>query len=213
MPGNKLRDARLRQRRTLKDVAAAANVSEGHLSKIETGKAVPSLLVLHRIVGCLGLNLGHLFDDADGPAPAVMRAGQRPLISLNPPRCGRGVTLGRVIAHAPDNALQCNIHIMERGGASDGQISHMGEEVGFVIEGRVELPLDDEVHVLDRGIRSTSAPTAATGIAMWATVGLGSSGSTRRPHSDLRTRPYRRPTDRGSRAPPPPRRSPAPSLR
>ncbi|MBK5925885.1 cupin domain-containing protein [Rhodobaculum claviforme] len=151
MPGNKLRAARRRQGRTLKAVAAAAGVSEGHLSKIETGKAVPSLPVLHRIAGCLGLNLGHLFDDAGGPSGAVTRAGARPVISLDPLRSGPGVTLERVIPHAPDNALQCNIHIMERGGASDGQISHLGEEVGIILEGQVELRLDDEVHVLGPG--------------------------------------------------------------
>ena len=151
MPGNKLRDVRRRQRRTLREVALSAGVSEGHLSKIETGKAVPSLPVLHRIAGSLGLNLGHLFDDAGGAGQPVLRTGERPLITLDPLRTGRGVTLERVIAHAPENALQCNIHIMEPGGASDGQISHVGEEVGFVIEGRVELQLDDEVHLLGPG--------------------------------------------------------------
>ena len=151
MPGKKLRDARRRSGRTLREVAAAAGVSEGHLSKIETGKAVPSLPVLHRIAGCLGLNLGHLFDTAHDEQTVVLRAGRRPLITLDPLRNGHGVTLERVIPQAPENALQCNIHIMEPGGASDGQITHEGEEVGLVIEGRVELQLDDEVHLLGPG--------------------------------------------------------------
>lgn len=151
MPGRKLRDARLRQRRTLREVAGHAGVSEGHLSKIETGKAVPSLPVLHRIVGSLGLNLGVLFEETGPRGGVVLRAGERPVITLDPLRNGHGVTLERVIAHAPENALQCNIHIMEPGGASDGQITHEGEEVGFVIEGRVELQIDDEVHLLGPG--------------------------------------------------------------
>jgi transcriptional regulator with XRE-family HTH domain len=151
MPGKKLRDARRRLDRTLKDVAACAGVSEGHLSKIETGKAIPSLPVLHRVAGCLGLNLGSLFEPTGDEQATVLRAGRRPLITLDPLRNGRGVTLERVIAHAPENALQCNIHILERGGASDGQITHEGEEVGYVIEGRVELTLDDEVHLLGPG--------------------------------------------------------------
>lgn len=151
MPGKKLRDARRRLGRTLKDVATSAGVSEGHLSKIETGKAVPSLPVLHRIASRLGINLAYLFDYTGDEKAVVLRPGRRPLITLDPLRNGRGVTLERVIAHAPENTLQCNIHILEPGGASDGQISHEGEEVGYVIEGRVELKLDDEVHLLGPG--------------------------------------------------------------
>lgn len=151
MLGKKLRNVRRRKGSTLKEVAAQSGLSEGHLSKIETGKAIPSLPVLHRIAGCLGLNLAHLFDATDDERAVVLRAGRRPLISLDPLRNGRGVTLERVISHAPENALQCNIHILEPDGASDGQISHHGEEVGYVIEGQVELKLDGEIHVLGPG--------------------------------------------------------------
>ncbi len=151
MPGKQLRNARRRLGRTLKEVAASASVSKGHLSKIETGEAVPSLPVLHRVAGCLGLNFGHLFDEAGDGGVVLLRAGCRPLITLDPLRNGQGVTLERGIAHAPENALQGNIHIMEPDGASGGQISHEGEEVGYLIEGRVELQFDDEVHLLGPG--------------------------------------------------------------
>ncbi|MFA5538000.1 MAG: cupin domain-containing protein [Gemmobacter sp.] len=151
MLGKKLRDARRERKMTLKDVAAGAEISEGHLSKIENGKTVPSLPLLHRIARVLGINLALLFDDTAGQDRPVSRAGERPLIALDPLRKGSGVTLERIIAHSRNNALQCNIHIMEPGGSSDGQINHEGEEVGFVIEGEVELHLDDTTYLLHEG--------------------------------------------------------------
>jgi len=38
--------------------------------------------------------------------------------------------------------LQANIHIVAVGGRSDGVISHVGEEVGYLVEGELELEVD-----------------------------------------------------------------------
>ncbi len=151
MLGRKLRDTRRNRNLTLRDVAEGAGVSEGHLSKVENDKVAPSLPVLHRVAAVLGINLARLFENGGGDPAAVARAGERPLITLDPLRRGTGVTLERVIAYAPEHQLQCNIHIMEPGGASDGQISHRGEEVGIVLEGEIDLLLGGEVHRLHAG--------------------------------------------------------------
>ena len=45
--------------------------------------------------------------------------------------------------HGPGIALQADIHVIAAGGASDGLISHTGEEVGYVLEGVVELIVED----------------------------------------------------------------------
>jgi uncharacterized cupin superfamily protein len=52
--------------------------------------------------------------------------------------------------------LQGNIHIIEPGVASDGLIEHHGEEMGYVLEGELELRLGDDVWTLEQGIRSIS---------------------------------------------------------
>jgi quercetin dioxygenase-like cupin family protein len=40
---------------------------------------------------------------------------------------------------------------VEPGGASDGKISHEGEELGYVIEGHLELTVDDHHAILGPG--------------------------------------------------------------
>ncbi|MCY1246279.1 HTH-type transcriptional regulator PuuR [compost metagenome] len=47
--------------------------------------------------------------------------------------------------------LQANIHVVWPGGSSDGQIEHQGEEVGYVIEGQLELMLGDDVYLIGPG--------------------------------------------------------------
>lgn len=66
-------------------------------------------------------------------------------------RQGTGLSLERIIPSTGDHMLQCNIHIVEPGGSSDGQIDHVGEEMGFVIEGQIELMLADETFLLGVG--------------------------------------------------------------
>lgn len=137
--GGRLKLARQTRGLTLKALALAADCSESLLSKIENGKASPSLPMLHRLVGVLGTNIGWMFEEADGEEGIVFRSGTRPLIGLDPLRRGEGISLERIIPYSPGHLLQCNIHHIEAGGQSAGPIQHIGEEVGYVLAGEVEL--------------------------------------------------------------------------
>jgi transcriptional regulator with XRE-family HTH domain len=150
MIGERLRSARRSRNLTLREVARRAEVSEGHLSKIETGRIAAGLPLLRRIAAGLGVNLAWLFDGGADRGP-VARAGARPVLDLDPLRGGRGLRLERLIPWSRDAALQANIHIIEPGGGGDEPISHEGEEIGFVLEGRLELRIDDETHELGPG--------------------------------------------------------------
>jgi transcriptional regulator with XRE-family HTH domain len=59
--GETLRAVRLRQRRTLREVSAAARVSLGYLSEIERGQKEPSSELLASICDALGLPMSEVF--------------------------------------------------------------------------------------------------------------------------------------------------------
>lgn len=59
--GAVLRDARIVQSRTLRDVAASAKVSLGYLSEVERGQKEASSELLNSICQALGLSLSTLF--------------------------------------------------------------------------------------------------------------------------------------------------------
>lgn len=151
MIGTRLKHQRRLRGLSLKDIASGAGCSEGYLSKIENDKVAPSLSMLHRIVRVLGINLGTLFSTDGDPQDVVMRRGHRPVVDLDPLRRGRGIRLERIVPYSDNHLLQCNIHIIEPGGTSEGQIRHEGEEVGYVLDGAVELHLDDHFYPLEAG--------------------------------------------------------------
>lgn len=137
--GVRLKLARQTRGMTLKALSLKADCSESLLSKVENGKASPSLPMLHKLVEALDTNIGWMFEEVDGEEGIVFRAGSRPLIALDPLRQGEGISLERVIPYSAGHLLQCNIHHIGPGGTSAGPIQHSGEEVGYLIAGEIEL--------------------------------------------------------------------------
>ena len=149
--GIRMKHARQIRGMTLKAVAEAAGCSESLLSKIENGKASPSLPMLHKVVQVLETNIGWMFEEVDGEEGVIFRAGARPLIALDPLRRGEGISLERVIPYSPGHMLQCNIHHIDAGGASAGPIQHAGEEVGYLLVGEIDLIVDEATYRLAAG--------------------------------------------------------------
>jgi transcriptional regulator with XRE-family HTH domain len=150
--GTRLRHARLAAGMHMKDLAEAAGCSESFVSKIESDKVRPSLVMLHRFAGALGLNMSAFFSDvAQGSDVQIIRAGQGPKLLTRPPRQGPGIVLEGLMAPTRHGLLQVNIHHVEPGGASEGTISHKGEEFGFVLAGTMDLRVDGLTFRLTKG--------------------------------------------------------------
>lgn len=143
--GVRLRHARLVAGYTLLELAHKAECSESLISKVERGLATPSLATLHRLAVALDTNIAALTTEDAPNAGPILRAGERPVIKAG------GIALERLVLPKRGGLLQANIHIVEPGKASDGQIEHTGEEIGYVLEGTVELQLGDERYVVQPG--------------------------------------------------------------
>jgi|SRR5699024_6284568 len=149
--GIKLQLSRKTRSLTLRELAERSQCSESLLSRIENGKASPSLPLLHRLVQALDINVAWLFNDMEPDRSPVYRRGQRPVITLDRSPGAGGISFERIIPFKAGHLLQCNIHHIEVGGQSGEAIMHEGEEVGYVLQGKIALTVDREVHVLDAG--------------------------------------------------------------
>lgn len=145
----RLRQARRMRGMTLKVLADSAGCSESLLSKIENGKSYPSLPMLNRLVQALDIGMGWMFEDRDGRAPVIARAGER--ATAAPDAGGQAIAIERVIPEGGEHLLQCNILHVEAGGASLGEQQHFGEEAGYLLDGQLELLIDGRAHRLKAG--------------------------------------------------------------
>jgi len=149
--GARLRHARLVKGLLIKDLAQRVGVSISLISKYENDRLLPPLTVLHSLVTELETNIGALFEPNWTGVDHVARAGGRPRISAGGDKESAGVTLERLVPNGKGHLLQGNIHIVAPGGGSMGPMRHEGDEVGYVLEGRLELSIADKLHELGPG--------------------------------------------------------------
>lgn len=151
--GARLKHARLNRRASLRQLADEVGCTESFLSKVENDKVRPSLTMLHKIVQSLHISIATLFSEsaeASGPV-TVLASGKRTMLATEHMRKGKGITLESLLPVSLAILLEANIHHVAPGGSSRGFIHHQGEEMGYVIEGELELTVDGKVVSLKQG--------------------------------------------------------------
>lgn len=137
----------------MKAVANEAGLTESYVSKLERDLVSPSLNALHRICKALDTNIGYLFASPDDAASSVkvVRAHERMTVQVAGDEAGDGIQLESLIPTSQFDLLQVNIHIVQPNGGGHAPIQHQGQEFGMVLEGSLELTVDDHVTKLEQG--------------------------------------------------------------
>src|ERR1700738_4827582 len=142
--GIKMKHTRLLKGLTLKQLAELAGCSESVLSRIENGNANPSIKMMHRVALALGMPVSGLFQENLDSSDVVMRQGERPTVGTDQIRRGKGHKLEALIPSARGNLLSGYINDIEPGGGSEGVIQHEGEEFGYVLDGSLDLTVENK---------------------------------------------------------------------
>jgi transcriptional regulator with XRE-family HTH domain len=151
--GDQLKAARMARRKTLAEVADAAGLTKGFLSKIERDQASASVASLIRICETLGLSVGELFN---APAGNVVRRAAYPPINFG----GIGMT-EYLLTPTAERRLQAILSEIEPGGGSGDEPYSLPADVEFVfvVSGRLAVTLrEEEEIVLEAGDTLTFAP-------------------------------------------------------
>lgn len=149
--GARLKHARLLEGIRIRELAERVGCAESMISKIENGKVAPSLVMLQRLVEALNRDLSSFFGSDINSPGLVQRQGERTITQTDAIRGGSGVSYERLVPLAAGYLLEGNIHRIEPGGEKVDQITHQGETVGYVIEGEVELTIENTIYKLNTG--------------------------------------------------------------
>jgi transcriptional regulator with XRE-family HTH domain len=146
--GRKIKEARRARDLKLRELAERSDVSESLISKIENGKARPSISSLHRIAAALNINLSWFFNtEEQGEPRIVMRHGERKVLRYH----AEGTASENFVPFGGTHMLQGFLITVEPGGRNKGMREHPGEEVGFLIEGQLELTVGGQSFLLNAG--------------------------------------------------------------
>ncbi|MCA3179099.1 MAG: helix-turn-helix transcriptional regulator [Burkholderiales bacterium] len=150
--GQRVRDARLRNRLTIADVAHLAELSPGMLSKIENGQATASLDSLVRIANALGVPVGTLFKGYGTPAGAarLVKAGEGMEVVR------RGTAKGHTYHllsydQGPRKRFEPFLISMDDASEVFPTFEHAGTEFIHMLAGRLEYRHGDATYLLEPG--------------------------------------------------------------
>lgn len=134
------------------EVAEAAGISPSLISKIEHNKLDPSLSTLHRLAKALGVSISALFAAEEQVGRVVMTKEERTVAGVDGPvTASEGIAAEILVPHEAGRQLEGFLFVMEPNGHSGGNVQHEGEEVGYVIEGELELTVGGTVYRLKAG--------------------------------------------------------------
>ena len=143
--GGKIRATRLARGLTLGQVAAAAGLTEGFVSKLERDQVSPSVASLVAVCEALGLKVGDLFD---APESAIVRAGDGAQINF-----GGSDAKEYLLSSGNQTSIEVLHSVIEPGGSGGAELYALNCEVEFVyvLRGQLEMVLGPERHLLNTG--------------------------------------------------------------
>ncbi|AVX03689.1 hypothetical protein MXMO3_01158 [Maritalea myrionectae] len=130
---------------TLTQLGERAGVSAGYLSQVERENAVPSLATLGQIALALGLEIEH-FVSMPKATNAITRKSTRPKFHIG----DSSVVYEKLAVEHPANELSSLILTIPPGYQSE-VASHEGEEIIYMLEGRIEQTVADACYELGVG--------------------------------------------------------------
>lgn len=146
MLGARIREKRKENGLSLKELAEKTDLTPGFLSQIERELAEPSITSLRKIAEALGVAVFY-FLMTDVHKNPVVRKGERQTLRF--PNSHLSYEL-----LTPDLNRQMEMFMgqLEPGAATcDEPLTHPGEEVTHVLQGKMRIMIGEEEHILDAG--------------------------------------------------------------
>ncbi len=143
--GTTLRKLRHRTGLGVNAAARHAKISPGFLSAIERARCNASVATLQRLAAAYGTTVVELFDQKPERPTRLVRPRETRVLQTH-----SGVRMELLASGT--TMLQCMLFTVAPGAGSDGAYSHQGEEFIYMLDGSLEVWLDEiECHVLQRG--------------------------------------------------------------
>jgi transcriptional regulator with XRE-family HTH domain len=145
--GARLRHAREASRLSLGELAARSGVTKSFLSRVERDETSPSVASLVGICDALGLSMADLFQT---PQTTLIRRADRPTLEDLPKAADVVDTLITPAGERHVTVLESTV----APGGSGGDVLYTLPsecEVCFVLDGRIEIQVEDQTFLLNEG--------------------------------------------------------------
>lgn len=170
----KIKNLRIAQNLSLKQLSERSGVSVSMISQIERKKTDPTLTTLYKICNGLGVSISS-FLESDDQSTHIIRKNKRKTLTFP-----QSHSKYELLTPITDGNIEMIRIYLEPGQDDQRLVKHTGEECGHVLKGEMTIVLGDKQHILHEGdtIRfNSNVPhrflnhTDETAISIWAMTG------------------------------------------
>lgn len=149
--GTRLLEIRKANGLSQRELATRAGLTNGTVSLIEQNKTSPSVASLKRLLDAIPMSIAEFFATIEEPLDKKYFYRADEFTELAPQFGDPGVSL-RQLGNAATHTLQMLDETYPTGADTGPELlSHIGEEAGIVIQGEIEITVDDQIKVLSAG--------------------------------------------------------------
>lgn len=146
--GRKLKTLRKENELTLKELSCKSGVSTTQISEIERGLTSPTIVTLMKLISALGQETSIFFEKDESRKVSLVRKSERPLIVDQKNK----VYIESLTTGIVDSKLKVIITRPQPGHENiPGGYRHAGEELIYVIKGRLQVILEGRSYILEAG--------------------------------------------------------------
>ena len=142
--GKKIKRLRIQNQLTLEELANRSELTKGFLSQVERNLTSPSISTLEYILDALGTTLRDFFNEKEDEQIVFEEEdffeNQQ-----------EDYTLFYIIPNAQKNEMEPILIELNGKGSSEEIEPHVGEEFGYVLQGKIVLHYGDEEYVVKKG--------------------------------------------------------------
>lgn len=146
--GFTLKAIRLKQGRTIQEIADFCGMSKSMVSKIETNKVFPSVATLVKIAKALGISVSSLLEENGETLDVFVQSSTA---EQNTVKTEKGYLIYPYASGYKNKRMQPFLFIGEKGKVKEHHLSHEGEEFIYVLEGEMKFQVGDTEYFLRQG--------------------------------------------------------------
>ena len=151
--GMRVKKARESRGLSIFDIYLRTNIDVDVLSQIEEGEFTPPLGTVIKLAKALDLKMGYFISGEEGKAYTIVRRYNRKAISRYDSSKEKHYGYGYefLAPHKTDRHMEPFLVTLEPSETEEERSTHDGQEFIFVLDGKMEVRLGEEIHILEPG--------------------------------------------------------------
>jgi transcriptional regulator with XRE-family HTH domain len=148
--GKKLKAIRLKHDMTIQELAQKSKVSSNMISRVERGVTIPSVEILMKLAGVFDKSINYFVEEVGTTHEVVHSSpGKRDKTVYDDERNMHTESFTSGLRDPQFMSFFCTV---QKGGSSGtNNMYHPGDELIFVLEGRIKVIIAGETHILNAG--------------------------------------------------------------